>query len=521
MHRIPILAIACFVACLSHSARASAQHFDHSYAIVIGIDSYEHSNTWPTLHYAAKDAKAITDFLRSQEFTVIPLYGPDAKKAAIIAAMEDDLAPKLLPGDRVLFFFAGHGKTETLGGKEEGYIVPYDGNSDSSLISMSELRSQSSYMGNARHQLFIMDSCYGGLLAATRDSIVDIHRPHYLEVVTGRLARQVLTAGGKGQTVLDGGPKGHSVFVDALLEALEDGMADLNGDGYITFHELVAYVTPRASNDYETPGAASLPDDQEGEFVFRNPKGPGRSVAEIPVPASTARRSNESVATPEQHVALGDARFGVSDWDGAAAEYRKAIGVNPADAEAHLDLGVALEHKWDWDGEIKEEREAIRLKPDYAEAYADLGVALWGKLDLDGDIKAQREAIRLKPDYAYAHRSLGLALSSKGDWDEGIKEEREAVRLQPDLALSHLFLGMALEHKGDWDGEVKEELEAIRLQSDLATAHFFLGRALEHKGDRQSALAEYRRTLELQPGYTMAAVFLDNLLKNQGNFSSN
>jgi hypothetical protein len=91
------------------------------------------------------------------------------------------------------------------------------------------------------------------------------------------------------------------------------------------FHELVAYVTPRASNDYETPGDGILPGHREGEFIFRNPKGPGRPVPEIPAPASTARRSSESVTTARQHMALGDARSDVGDWDGAATEYRNAI----------------------------------------------------------------------------------------------------------------------------------------------------------------------------------------------------
>ena len=479
MRRLPTLAIACWVACLSLAERAGAQFFDHSYAIVIGIDAYAHSTTWPTLRYAVKDAEAMTGLLRSQGFMVTPLYGPAAKKAAIISAMEDELAPKLRPGDRVLVFFAGHGKTEMLGGEKRGYIVPYDGNSGSSLISMAELKNQSSNMGNARHQLFIMDSCYGGLLAATRNSIVDTHVPHYLKEVSDRTARQVLTAGGEGQAVLDGGPKGHSVFVDALLEGLQDGLADLNGDGYITFHELVAYVTPRASNDYETPGDGVLPGHQEGEFLFRNPKGTGRAVTEIPVPASTARRGIDSVTTAEQLVSLGNARRDAGDWDGASAKYLEAIGTDPDNAEAHHNLGNTLYRNRDWDGAIDQFREATRLKHDYAEAHDD----------------------------------LGAALGKKEDWDDAIKEFREAVRLKPDVRVAHLNLGVALEYKEDWDEAIKEFREAIQLKPDDGVAHLSLGFALEHKGDRQAALDEYRQALKL--GQADAQSYLDKTLLKQ------
>ncbi len=247
------------------------QFFTHSYAVVIGIDYYPH---FKQLHNAVNDARAIADYLRTQKYDqVITLYDQQATKQAIIAAMQNQLAPRLKKNDRVLVFFAGHGFTETLGGKDRGYFVPYDGDTQSAgFISMDELRSLADYMDNARHLLFIMDSCYGGMLGAqTRGSLVDPRIPDYLSNIADRITRQVLTAGGKGQEVVDGGSKGHSVFVDAILEALSDGKADKYRNGYITFNELADYVMQRASNSYQTPLASVLPGNQGGEYLFRSP----------------------------------------------------------------------------------------------------------------------------------------------------------------------------------------------------------------------------------------------------------
>jgi tetratricopeptide (TPR) repeat protein len=514
-----MIALACCFAFLSLPGRVNAQFFDHSYAIVIGIDNYEFASAWKPLSYAVKDAKAMTDLLRVQGFTVIPLYNAQASKQAILSAMQDDLAPKLDSGDRVLVFFAGHGKAEELGDEQRGYIVPYDGKgSGSSLISMDEIQEQSSYMGKARHQLFILDSCYGGLLAATRDSIVDPGVPDYLKVVASRIARQVLTAGGKDQEVLDSGPNGHSIFMDALLEGILDGLADLNGDGYITFQELVAYITWRAHNKYQTPAEGVLPHHQGGEFLFKNPKGRGRPVSEISVPADAARRSDQSAMTTKQDLALGDTRFGATDGDSLIARYREAVRLKPKDAVAHVDLGVALGNKGDWDGEITEEREAIRLKPRNAEAHFDLGLALENKGDWDGEITEEREAIRLKPDLAEAHFNLGFALENKGDWEGAITEEREAIRLEPDIEGAHLDLGVALGHKGDWDGEVAEEREAIRLMPDDALAHYDLGLALGNKGDRDGEITEEREAIRLKPDLAEAHFNLGFALENKGDW---
>lgn len=252
---------------------AKSQFYVHSYALVIGIDHYASQDIWKPLSYAVKDAMGISQFLRNQGFIVTSLYNRRATKEEIVYQMQNYLAPRLKEVDRVLVFFAGHGYTEPLGGEDYGYIVPYDGKSYSaSYISMEELRALSLKMGNAKHQLFIMDSCYGGSLG-TRSGGLDEGRPDYLDQITKRKAKQILTAGGKNQQVIDGGPGGHSIFTGHLLKALEEGLGDRNGDGYITFSELTSYLVPAATTPLSTPSWSLLPGHELGEFVFRSPKG--------------------------------------------------------------------------------------------------------------------------------------------------------------------------------------------------------------------------------------------------------
>ena len=71
----------------------------------------------------------------------------------------------------------------------------------------------------AKHVFYVMDACYSGLLAKTRGKARRSERDyHYLQEITKEKVRQVLTAGDKGQTVLDGGPNGHSVFTGRFIE---------------------------------------------------------------------------------------------------------------------------------------------------------------------------------------------------------------------------------------------------------------------------------------------------------------
>jgi len=75
---------------------------------------------------------------------------------------------------------------------------------------------------------------------------------------------------------------GHSAFTYKLLEALDTGVADHNGDGFITAKELAAYLGPVVTN---LTGGRQTPQEGrfhgEGEFLFEvgGLPGPGRGEA--------------------------------------------------------------------------------------------------------------------------------------------------------------------------------------------------------------------------------------------------
>jgi peptidoglycan/xylan/chitin deacetylase (PgdA/CDA1 family) len=242
--------------------------YRESWAVVVGIDKYQH---WPALAYAVNDAKAIREVLiRRYRFApdhVTMLLDGEATRERILAAIGDRLTDpgRVKKDDRVFVFFAGHGTTRKLpSGKALGYLVPVDAdleNYQSQAISMTNFQDASDAIP-ARHLFLVTDACYSGL-ALTRGG-----PQQYLREVTGRVARQVLTAGGADETVADNGPNGHSIFTWTLLQGLE-GRADLSGDGFITASELAAYVGPLVSQvSRQTPAFGSLPGSEGGEFVF-------------------------------------------------------------------------------------------------------------------------------------------------------------------------------------------------------------------------------------------------------------
>ncbi len=244
------------------------------HAVIIGIDKYQNLSPDQQLSYAVKDAKGIEDVLREQYSfdNIYTLYNEQATKSGIMAVLQGKLS-NIHEDDAVFIFFAGHGTTQKdkLKGGELGYILPYDGTFSKDTmyinISMTQLKDEVANVIPAKHVFYVIDACYSGTLLAQRSGgATPEHDYAYLQEVTKEPVRQVLTAGTDKQTVLDGGPKGHSVFTGRLIEKLEET------DDYITAAELGEYVKrlvhsdALARNHNQTPVSGAF--YGVGDFVF-------------------------------------------------------------------------------------------------------------------------------------------------------------------------------------------------------------------------------------------------------------
>ncbi|MBU2862988.1 polysaccharide deacetylase family protein [Reinekea forsetii] len=254
------------------AAPVVSQLYGNSWALVIGVNKYRY---WPQLSYAVNDAKGVKEVLQNkygfEEERIFTLLDENASRENISEHLANILSDpgRVKPNDRVFIFYAGHGMTRVLpSGRNLGYIIPFDAELDkfhSKAISMTHLQDFSD-MIPAKHVYFVMDSCYSGI-ALTRSG-GRAARSKYLEEISSRQARQILTAGGADQEVADGGANGHSVFTGMLLQGLE-GAADLDQNNIITASELGAYVSPRVSeHSNQTPAFGNLVGSEGGEFLF-------------------------------------------------------------------------------------------------------------------------------------------------------------------------------------------------------------------------------------------------------------
>jgi peptidoglycan/xylan/chitin deacetylase (PgdA/CDA1 family)/uncharacterized caspase-like protein len=422
-------------------------YYRESWAVVIGINEYQN---WPKLKYCVNDADAIEQMLINQygfkKSNIIKLLNKDATRERIVWALGDQMADpsKVSKDDRVFVFFAGHGATRKLpSGKELGYIVPVDAAAEASQsksISMSQLQEFCDLIP-AKHLYFIVDSCYSGL-ALTRSGGASSKSTNYLEEITKRMARQILTAGGADQQVADNGPGGHSIFTWTLLQGLQ-GLADTDGNSAITASELGAYISPIVSSvSHQTPAFGNLAGSEGGEFVFELQQ-ESLTEASKQLDAEAIKLNDELESIQKEIAAKRERNLKLREkveeerakLDGSTANRGKQPPRTlAAQAQEHHSLGLKNYREKKYDEAVKELEQAVKLDPKNATIVNNLGFTLYKLGKFWESIVCFQKAIAIDHQRAIAYLNLADAFVRVGKPKEAKQNYEKFLQLSPTSA---------------------------------------------------------------------------------------
>lgn len=243
--------------------------YGESHALVIGGSDY--TGGWPKLPGVLKDIELVKEALEAKGFNVVLVKDPDGR--GLEDAFEGFIEKYGYKRDnRLLFYFAGHGHTvkPKYGGEELGYIVPVEAPNPYTdikkfrRVSMSMQRIEEYALNiDAKHALFIFDSCFSGSLFALSRAV-----PEHINYKTAQPVRQFITSGGAEEKVPD-----VSIFRQQFIAALE-GEGDQNSDGYMTAAELSSFLFKNVVNyskgaQHPQYGKIRNPNLDKGDFVFR------------------------------------------------------------------------------------------------------------------------------------------------------------------------------------------------------------------------------------------------------------
>lgn len=176
--------------------------------------------------------------------------------------------------------------------------------------------------------------------------------------------------------------------------------------------------------------------------------------------------------------------------------------VSTAAAEDLYNQGWQKYDEGDYQGAIADFTKAIAIKPDYAVAYNDRGLARSQINDFQGAIADFTEAIKHKPDYSLALYNRGVIRAETGDNAAAIEDYTQAIRINGDwgsrsLATAYNNRGYAHYELGNHTAAVTDLSEAIKLDPEYAKAFFNRGLAYAELGNKSAAATDFLKSGEL------------------------
>ncbi|MBV8887365.1 MAG: tetratricopeptide repeat protein [Chroococcidiopsidaceae cyanobacterium CP_BM_RX_35] len=135
----------------------------------------------------------------------------------------------------------------------------------------------------------------------------------------------------------------------------------------------------------------------------------------------------------------GGDKYKKGDYQGAIADYTKALQLNPKSAEAYNYRGNARLNLRDKQGAIADYDQAIKLNPNYADAFNDRGDGRSALGDNQGAITDYDQAIQIDPNYAKAYANRGSVRSTLGDKQGALADLQQAATLAQQQGNTELY----------------------------------------------------------------------------------
>jgi tetratricopeptide (TPR) repeat protein len=188
------------------------------------------------------------------------------------------------------------------------------------------------------------------------------------------------------------------------------------------------------------------------------------------------------------------------DYGSAAADWTKAVDLEPTDAKARYHLAYALDKQGQLEQAVNEYRKSVELDPTNAAAYGSLSVALARTGNAADSIEAGKKALELNPNDVLTEGNLAATLLETGHTDEAVAHIRKALELDPDFADAHNLLGIVLARAGRLDEAVIQLEKAVACAPESPDYHFNLARFLAAQHKFPEAVPQLERAVELSGG---------------------
>jgi tetratricopeptide (TPR) repeat protein len=256
----------------------------------------------------------------------------------------------------------------------------------------------------------------------------------------------------------------------------------------------------RSADSQKTDFNLGIPVNRFGEVAKSMGVQLGVEIAKVPT---------NSAPKADDYFVSANNKYTAGNYQGALAEYDRAIALNPNYISAYSNRGLLRSLRLnDQNGALADYNKAIALDPKYATAYNNRGLLRSLRLnDQNGALADYNKAIALDPKYAIAHYNRGFLKEDRlKDYRGALADYNQAISIDPQYLDAYNNRGLLKDNKlNDLQGSLADYNRVISLDPKYAIA--YNNRALlkaEKLKDLQGALADYNQAISLNPKYSEA-----------------
>ncbi|MFM6925503.1 MAG: caspase family protein, partial [Ferruginibacter sp.] len=503
---------------------------ENTYAIVIGISSYQDPDI-PRLSFSDKDAIVFADFLQSASGGSVPKQNIKLLTDSMATIGEVDKSIRWLmdnckEGDKVFFYFSGHGEMENVTMSKNGYLICYNTpsvafvNMGLSIDYLNDVVNTISVQTKAKVVL-ITDACHSGTMAGNKfkgnffvGEQLMLKKQNEIRMASCKpdeLSNEKVDWGG-----------GRGVFSYYLINGLQGGLADNNKDQVVSVGELKNYMQSsmaadpvlKSDGDIQTPvingnDAFTLATVVESEAKKIKEQVKQDSIIQVMVTSVMPGAGAEDETEPSDYFfkKLKKQNLeGVTDTlklNSIDAENIAFILINSLKNEENSEVGK--NKLTELENTLKNDREKhARFNLDIASTFLDVGqnvIANYIRGD-EAELERRRYYNSKINSYDVYTRMFAVAMKlSKSDKYYSSKAE----------VFLHYFTGLALRLKIPLtdnqapliEQALAEQKKALALEEYAAYIYNELGVLYQYKKNTAAAEKYYTKAAQLSPGWAI------------------
>ena len=201
-------------------------------------------------------------------------------------------------------------------------------------------------------------------------------------------------------------------------------------------------------------------------------------------------------AGAEGHICLGTLANGTGQYEKAAAQFQRAVQLDPVNDQAYRHLAEAYQNLNQIDKAEETYKREISVRPEFWRGYSSLGAFYVNQAEYDKAQAMFEKAVAVKPDSYRNYSNLGGTLLYEGKDDEARRVLEKSIAIRPSYQ-AYESLAVAYFRLRKFDQAARTTQEALKLDDTDYQTWGNLADAYYYGGNKTSAVEPYKKAISL------------------------